>query len=65
MLIPRPGRRVVAAKRMGAGMVERHGERRAHELTEPAFTIRASAGGMEPGGFVWAEAEGEIDDPRT
>src|SRR5690606_18173394 len=42
-----------AAKRMGSGMVERHGQRPGRPLDVPAFTIRASAGGMEPGGFYW------------
>jgi DNA (cytosine-5)-methyltransferase 1 len=41
-----------ARKVMGRGMVERHGERPGRDASEPAFTIRASAGGMEPGGFV-------------
>jgi len=41
-----------AHKVMGRGMVERHGDRPGREASEPAFTIRASAGGMEPGGFV-------------
>lgn len=41
-----------AEKRMGSGMVERYGERPGRDASEPAFTIRASAGGMEPGGFV-------------
>lgn len=54
-------KRIVAAKRMGAGMVERYGQRPYRELSEPAFTIRASAGGMEPGGFVWLE----VDDDDT
>lgn len=47
-----------AVKNMGAGMVERYGERPGREGTEPAFTIRASAGGTEPGGFR-LEHEGE------
>lgn len=41
-----------AGKAMGKGMVERHGERRERREDEPAFTLRANAGGMEPGGFV-------------
>lgn len=41
-----------AKKVMGKGMVERHGERPGRDALEPAFTVRASAGGMEPGGFV-------------
>ena len=46
------GRRV-AVKNMGRGMVERHGERPGRPADAPAFTIRANAGGTEPGGFVW------------
>jgi DNA (cytosine-5)-methyltransferase 1 len=41
-----------AEKVMGRGMVERHGTRPGRSSDQPAFTIRASAGGMEPGGFV-------------
>lgn len=41
-----------AEKVMGGGMVERYGSRPGRSAEEPAFTIRASAGGMEPGGFV-------------
>jgi DNA (cytosine-5)-methyltransferase 1 len=41
-----------AQKVMGKGMVERHGQRPGRDAAEPAFTIRATAGGMEPGGFV-------------
>lgn len=41
-----------AVKNMGRGMVERYGERPGRTQDEPAFTIRASAGGTEPGGFV-------------
>lgn len=44
-----------AVKRMGRGMVERYGGRPGRELDQPAFTIRASAGGMEPHGFVWED----------
>lgn len=44
---------VFAEKAMGAGMVERYGERPGRTLDQPAFTIRANAGGMEPGGFRW------------
>ncbi|MEV4735542.1 MULTISPECIES: DNA cytosine methyltransferase [unclassified Microbacterium] len=47
-----------ARKRMGAGMVERYGDRPGRSADEPAFTIRASAGGQEPGGFVFESAEG-------
>jgi DNA (cytosine-5)-methyltransferase 1 len=42
----------IAEKVMGKGMVERHGTRPGRTSEQPAFTIRASAGGMEPGGFV-------------
>lgn len=45
---------------MGRGMVERHGARPPREPWEPAFTIRANAGGMEPGGFRWED----IDDDQ-
>lgn len=49
-----------AVKAMGAGMVERHGSRPPRPADEPAFTIRASAGGMEPGGFrIRDKATGE------
>lgn len=41
-----------AEKVMGRGMVERYGTRSGREDSAPAFAIRASAGGMEPGGFV-------------
>lgn len=41
-----------AEKVMGRGMVERYGTRPGREAGTPAFAIRASAGGMEPGGFV-------------
>ena len=41
-----------AEKVMGKGMVERHGTRPGRASSTPAFAIRASAGGMEPGGFV-------------
>lgn len=47
-----------AKKVMGAGMVERYGDRPGRSGDEPAFTIRASAGGREPGGFVFESAEG-------
>lgn len=49
---------VQAEKRMGAGMVERYGERPGRPVDQPAFTIRASAGGMEPGGFRWRMPDG-------
>ncbi|WP_346924640.1 DNA cytosine methyltransferase [uncultured Arthrobacter sp.] len=42
-----------AAKNMGRGMVERYGDRPGRSINDPAFTVRASAGGTEPGGFVW------------
>lgn len=41
-----------AEKVMGKGMVERYGDRPGRDSDTPAFAIRASAGGMEPGGFV-------------
>lgn len=41
----------IAEKAMGSGMVERYGDRPGRDADQPAFTIRASAGGMEPGGF--------------
>jgi DNA (cytosine-5)-methyltransferase 1 len=41
-----------AEKVMGRGMVERYGTRPGRPAEAPAFAIRASAGGMEPGGFV-------------
>ncbi|MDQ5860675.1 MAG: DNA cytosine methyltransferase [Actinomycetota bacterium] len=41
-----------AEKVMGRGMVERYGTRPGRPAESPAFAIRASAGGMEPGGFV-------------
>lgn len=44
-----------AVKKMGSGMVERYGERPGRSFDHPAFTIRASAGGTEPHGFVWKE----------
>ncbi|WP_417556128.1 DNA cytosine methyltransferase [Microbacterium sp.] len=49
---------VMARKVMGAGMVERHGDRPGRDIDHPAFTIRASAGGREPGGFVVAMPDG-------
>lgn len=60
-----------AEKVMGRGMVERYGERPGRDADAPAFAIRASAGGMEPGGFVlrpsYIAASGtscQIVDPR-
>ena len=47
-----------AAKNMGRGMVERYGDRPGRDISEPAFTLRASAGGTEPGGFVWENGDG-------
>lgn len=52
-----------AEKVMGRGMVERYGKRPGRESAEPAFTIRASAGGMEPGGFVLRSNYGTGGDP--
>lgn len=42
-----------AVKNMGRGMVERYGDRPGRSIDNPAFTVRASAGGTEPGGFIW------------
>lgn len=50
----------VARKNMGKGMVERYGDRPGRPADAPAFTIRASAGGMEPGGFVVQEEPGGL-----
>ena len=47
-----------AVKNMGSGMVERHGERPGRTGDQPAFTIRANAGGTEPGGFVLQDEDG-------
>lgn len=47
-----------AEKRMGAGMVERHGPRPGRPFDAPAFTVRAFAGGTEPGGFIWRLSDG-------
>jgi site-specific DNA-cytosine methylase len=41
----------VAAKTMGAGMVERYGDRPVRTLDQPSFTVR-EGGGNSPGGFV-------------
>jgi DNA (cytosine-5)-methyltransferase 1 len=49
-------RPVAAAKRMGSGMVERHGERRARTVNEPAFTILAGSGSPRAG-FDWVMPE--------
>lgn len=49
-------RRWVASKVQGTGRTERYGERRPRELDEPAFTVRANAGGAEPGGFRFVHA---------
>lgn len=49
---------VLARKNMGRGMVERHGERPGRGAGQPAFTIRGSAGGTEPGGFIFLYADG-------
>lgn len=54
-----------AEKRMGAGMVERHGSRPGREAGQPAFTVRANAGGMEPGGFVLRSNYGTGGDPAN
>lgn len=47
-----------AIKNMGKGMVERYGARPGRTGDQPAFTVRANAGGMEPGGFILQEADG-------
>lgn len=52
-----------AEKVMGKGMVERHGTRPGRDADTPAFAIRASAGGMEPGGFVLRSNYGSGGDP--
>ncbi|MCB8043673.1 DNA cytosine methyltransferase [Microbacterium oxydans] len=54
-----------AEKVMGRGMVERFGTRPGRDATEPAFTIRASAGGAEPGGFVLVSNYGTGGDPSA
>jgi DNA (cytosine-5)-methyltransferase 1 len=51
---------VQAGKRMGAGMEAAYGSRPGRPADHPAFTVRANAGGMEPGGFRW-----ELDDATT
>lgn len=51
--------RVVAAEHChGSGMVTRHGERPGRVPDAPSFTIRANAGGMEPGGFRFRLEDG-------
>lgn len=52
-----------AEKVMGRGMVERYGDRPGRDSASPAFAIRASAGGMEPGGFVLRSNYGTGGDP--
>jgi DNA (cytosine-5)-methyltransferase 1 len=52
-----------AEKVMGKGMVERYGSRPGRDSEAPAFAIRASAGGMEPGGFVLRSNYGTGGDP--
>ena len=52
-----------AEKVMGRGMVERYGTRPGRVAATPAFAIRASAGGMEPGGFVLRSNYGTGGDP--
>ncbi|WP_084597812.1 DNA cytosine methyltransferase [Micromonospora chokoriensis] len=56
---------VEAVKRMGRGMVERHGERPGRSIDAPAFTVRAAAGGTEPGGFVWKLRSGQSWEGRV
>ena len=53
----------IAEKRMGSGMVERYGDRPGRDAELPAFTIRGSAGGMEPGGFRLRSNYGTGGDP--
>lgn len=53
-----------AEKKMGQGMVSRHGNRPGRDASMPSFTIRASAGGMEPGGFVLRSNYGTGGDPK-
>lgn len=48
------GEAVEAVKNMGSGMVERSGARPGRALNKPSFSIRARAGGTEPGGFKFA-----------
>jgi DNA (cytosine-5)-methyltransferase 1 len=44
----------VARKMMGAGLVERHGDRPDRTLDDPSFSVRANGGGNATPGFVWA-----------
>lgn len=45
--------RWVAQRMRGAGMLERHGDRRGRELHEPAPALTATGGGHASGGFVF------------
>ena len=56
--------RFEAVRLMGPGMIARHGDRPARDAHQPAFTIRASAGGREPGGFVLREKSDAIHRPE-
>ncbi|GAA2844022.1 DNA methylase [Actinoplanes cyaneus] len=47
-----------AIKAMGAGMIERHGERPGRPVDAPAFTVTGQGGGSHPGGFRWALRNG-------
>lgn len=54
-----------AAPMRGAGMLERHGERRAHPMGEPAPTVRANGGGNATPGWQWQfVAAGETGEGR-
>ena len=53
----------IAEKRMGSGMVERYGDRPGRDAELPAFTIRGSAGGMEPGSFRLRRGLGDRPSP--
>lgn len=48
-----------AGKNMGSGMRERHGDRPGRSVRSPSFTVRATAGGTEPGGFIWKNEEAQ------
>lgn len=54
-----------AEKAMGRGFVERHGDRPGRDSSEPGFTIRGSAGGLEPGGFRLRSNYGTGGDPAA
>lgn len=50
-----------AAKVMGQGMIERHGDRPERPIDSPAFTVRAQGGGSNPAGLVWHDTEDDMD----